>query len=99
MSSASTIGDSIAPHGCWSGGVITGGSSNVLFNGKPAASISSPGTPHDWTCSDPPPPHNVFISEGSGTVLINGKPAARIGDSTNCGSVISSGSANILIGD
>lgn len=98
MPSASTVGDAIAPHGCWSGGTISAGSGDVLINGKPAARVADPGTPHSWICPKPPPPHGVAISGGSGTVLINGKPAARIGDPTDCGSTVSSGSGNVIIG-
>lgn len=37
---------------------------------------------------------------GSGhDCFLNGKPAACIGDSINCGSVITSGSGNVIIGD
>lgn len=98
MASAARIGDSILPHDCWSGGVISSGSGDVLINGKPAARIGDSGTPHTWTCPDSKPPHGVVISSGSGSVLINGKPAARIGDGTACGSSISAGSGNVLIG-
>ena len=98
MASASTIGDAILPHGCWSGGVISSGSPDVLINSKPAATIGDSGTPHTWICANPPPPHSVTISSGSGSVLINGKPVARIGDATDCGSTISSGSGDVLIG-
>ena len=98
MAAAARLTDPIAPHGCWSGGVITGASSNVIIEGKPAARVDDPGSPHSWICPEPPPPHGVVISSGSGTVMINGKPAARVGDSTNCGSVIIGGSSKVVIG-
>lgn len=98
MASSSRVGDSIAPHGCWSGGAVSSGSSNVLVNGKPAARISDSGTPHGWICPESNPPHGVVISGGSGSVFINGMSAARIGDATGCGSMISSGSSNVLMG-
>lgn len=98
MPSASTIGDAILPHGCWSGGTITGGSGDVLVNGKPVARVGDPGSPHSWICPKPPPPHPVSISGGSGSVLVNGMPVARVGDPTSCGTTISSGSGDVLIG-
>ena len=98
MSGISTVGDPIAPHGCWSGGVISSGSPDVLINGKPAARVGDSGTPHSWICPKSKPPHEVILSSGSSTILINGKPAARIGDSTSCGSVIIAGSANVIAG-
>ena len=98
MPAAARLSDPIAPHGCWSGGVISGASGDVLINGIPAARLGDPGTPHSWICPKPPPPHGVTISAGSGTVLINGKPAARVGDSTGCGTVISGGSGTVIIG-
>ena len=98
MPSASTIGDSTIPHPCWSGGTISSASPDVLINGKPAAFKGSAGTPHSWTCPDGGGPHGVVISAGSGTVMINGKPSARVGDPTGCGSMVGSGSGDVIIG-
>lgn len=74
MPAASRIGDAIAPHGCWSGGTISGGAGTVIINGIPAARVGDPGTPHSWICPNPPGPHGVTISGGSGTVVIEGLP-------------------------
>ena len=98
MPSASVLGDPILPHACWSDGVISAGSPDVLIGGKPASFEGCAGTPHSWTCPDGGGPHPVKISAGSGTVMINGKPATRIGDPTDCGSAVSAGSADVVIG-
>jgi uncharacterized Zn-binding protein involved in type VI secretion len=98
MAAAARLTDQIAPHGCWSGDVISSASSNVVIGGQPAARQGDSGVPHTWICPGGSPPHSVTISGGSGSVYINGLPAARIGDPTDCGSVISSGSSNVTIG-
>ena len=65
---------------------IVSGSSDVLINGMPAATVGS-GT----GCG-------ASIAVGSSTVTINGKPAAVLGSATTHGGVIVSGSGNVLIG-
>lgn len=95
MPSASTLGDAFLPHDGWSGGVVTSGSSDVLINGKPASRVGDSGTPHTKPKN---PPHSVIISSGSNSVLINGKPAAHIGSAASCGSTVSSGSADVIVG-
>jgi len=70
--------------------VITG-SANVLINSLPAARKGDMLVPHH--------PGIRTISEGSASVKINGMEAARITDSINCGGVLITGSANVLIGD
>lgn len=71
------------------GGPVTQGESNVLFNGKPVATMGSM-----CTCVGPPD----TIVQGNPTVLVNGKPIACVGDMTAHGGVIVSGSPNIIIG-
>ena len=71
------------------GGPITQGEPNVLFNGKPVATMGS-----ICTCVGPPD----TIVQGNPSVLINGKPIACVGDMTAHGGVIASGSPNIIIG-
>lgn len=71
------------------GGPITQGEANVLFNGKPVATMGSM-----CTCVGPPD----MIVQGNPTVLINGKAIACVGDMTAHGGVIVSGSSNIIIG-
>jgi uncharacterized Zn-binding protein involved in type VI secretion len=70
--------------------VITG-SVNVLINSMPAGRQGDMLVPHH--------PGVRLINEGSSSVLINGQPAARVTDAINCGGVLITGSANVLIGD
>ena len=84
------------PHGCYPPSPIISASSNVFINGQPAARLGDSVAPHG--CSNCPP-HPRTIASGSASVFINGRPAARIGDAVNCGGVIISGSANVIIGD
>ena len=97
MPSASTVGDSILPHDCWSGGTISSGSGDVLLNGKLAATVGDSGTPHSWVCPGSAPPHPVTIISGSSSVLVNGKPMAFIGSETDCGTFVGSGSPDVII--
>ena len=69
--------------------MIVGGSSNVKINSLGAARKGDKAL-----CVGPPD----SISKGSTTVFINGKPAARMGDPTEHGGTITSGSANVNIG-
>ena len=71
------------------GGPITQGEPNVLFNGKPVATVGSL-----CICNGGPD----TIVTGNPTVLINGKAIACVGDSSAHGGVIVSGSSNIIIG-
>jgi uncharacterized Zn-binding protein involved in type VI secretion len=78
----------LGPH---SGGpVLPPGVPNVLIGGKPAAVVGTP-----VQCKGP----LDSIVKGSSTVLIGGKPAARLGDLTAHGGMITSGCANVIIGD
>ncbi len=68
-------------------GIIDGGlSTNVLINGRPAATVNSTATnqPPHIPIGGPsfqiPPTNRATIMMGSTTVLINGKGAARNGD-------------------
>jgi uncharacterized Zn-binding protein involved in type VI secretion len=67
-------------------GTLTGNlSTNVLIEGKPAATIGSiaMNTPPHIPQGGPfqvPPTNQAQVLTGSPTVLINGKPAARAGD-------------------
>ncbi len=65
---------------------IVTGSSDVLINGMPAATVGS-GT----ACG-------ASVAAGSSTVTINGKPAAVLGSATTHGGVIVSASGNVLVG-
>lgn len=69
-------------------GIIDGGTStNVMIEGRPAATVGSSATntpPHiptpPGTAFQIPPTNRGTITRGSSTVMINGKPAARTGD-------------------
>lgn len=67
-----------------SSGVITGGSQNVMVNGKPAARQG------DGTTGG-------ALIEGSSNVFINGKPATVIGNRTGCGGSVTSGGHGVFI--
>ncbi|PID68243.1 MAG: hypothetical protein CR968_02510 [Flavobacteriia bacterium] len=71
------------------GGPVAQGEANVLFNGKPVATMGSM-----CTCVGPPD----MVAQGNPSVLINGKPISTVGDMTAHGGVIVSGEANIIIG-
>ena len=96
MPKAARLNDMGGPHGCYPPSPVISASSNVFINGQPAARLGDSVVPHG--CSNCPP-HPRTIASGSASVFINGRPAARIGDAVNCGGVIISGSANVIIGD
>lgn len=74
----------------FAGTILGGCSTNVLIEGKPAATVGSTATnlpPHipQGGPFQRPPTNQGTIIMGSATVLINGKPAARMGDTaTTC---------------
>lgn len=65
-------------------GVITGGSQNVMVNGKPAARQGDATT-------------GGALIEGSSNVFINGKPATMTGNRTGCGGSVTSGGHGVFI--
>jgi len=65
-------------------GVVTGGSSSVTVNGKPAARQGDTTT-------------DGALVEGVPNVFINGKPATVIGNRTGCGGAVTSGSHGVFI--
>jgi uncharacterized Zn-binding protein involved in type VI secretion len=67
-------------------GIVT-----VLIGGSAGATVGN-----QCTCVSPAPD---VIQQGSATVKIGGQNAARQGDATAHGGIISSGFANVLIGD
>lgn len=67
------------------GTIDSGVSTNVMIQGRPAATVGSGATnmpPHipPGGAFVNPPTNQATIISGSATVLINGKPAARAGD-------------------
>ena len=65
-------------------GVVTGGSSNVTVNGRPAARAGDTTT-------------DGALIEGSPNVFINGKPATVIGNRTGCGGAVTGGAHGVFI--
>lgn len=96
MGKAARNGDAGDGHGCFPPTTITGGSPDIIINGRPAARQGDPLAAHG--CGDCSP-HGRVIAEGSSTVIFNGKPAARTGDAIDCGGVIIGGSGDVIIGD
>ena len=96
----------------FAGQLMTGLSTDVLINGRPAAvqgSVAQNMPPH--ICPPPasfskPPTNQGRVLIGSPTVLVNGKPLARLGDQVaTCNdpadlpsSAITGGSADVLVG-
>ena len=96
----------------FAGQLMTGLSTDVLINGRPAAvqgSVAQNMPPH--LCPPPasfskPPTNQGRVLIGSPTVLVNGKPLARLGDPVaTCNdpadlpsSAITGGSADVLVG-
>lgn len=66
---------------------INSGSSNVLFDGLPAAREGDTSECGSELCG-----------RLSSTVLINGKAAARVDSEGSAGNVVTAGSATVLIG-
>lgn len=85
MPNAARVGDA-ASHG----GAIVSGSGDTFINGSSAAIVGG----SIATCAI----HGAApVACGSGSVFINGSNAARLGDVTGCGSVIASGSGDVII--
>ncbi len=78
----------LVPHG--GGPILPPGVPSVMIGGKPAAVVGNPVQCRGVVDS---------ILKGSSTVRIGGKPAARSGDLTAHGGMITSGCANVMIGD
>ena len=72
------------------GGSIIGSGYTVFVNGKPAALVGDPITPH----GDSPHTTSRLVSR-SGSVYFQGKSVARSGDVASCGHSISTSSTNV----
>lgn len=83
------LSDGNTPH--VGGVVMPPGIVTVLIGGSAGATVGN-----QCTCVSPAPD---VIQQGSATVKIGGQNAARQGDATAHGGIISSGFANVLIGD
>lgn len=73
-------------------GELVTGSSDVFYNGRPAARAHVDSTLCSKHSGLPP------IATGSATVFINNMPSARVDDNIKCGAVIVEGSPDISIG-
>lgn len=69
------------------GGIAVLGSTDVIINGRPAAMILSPVTPHPCCGAPGCDAHcaAVIIGPGSPSVMVNGKPMIVQGDVDSCG--------------
>lgn len=94
MPGAARKGDICSGHDCFPPRESIEGSENVFINGIPAHRKGDEWKEHCCGIC-----HTSILSSGSSSVFINGKPAGRIGDEIECGSVVSSGSYNVFIGD
>ncbi len=96
MPKAARLGDTGSGHECFIPSNIIAGSPNIFINNIPAARLGDALAPHGCSSCIP---HSRNIAMGSQSVFMNGQPAARVGDDINCGGVIITGSADVLIGD
>ena len=71
------------------------GCNTVLINGLPAGRMTDMFLDHGCEEHEDHAPHLI---QGCNTVLIGGLPAGRMGDFTDCGAVVVTGSANVMIG-
>lgn len=77
------------------GGIITGGDSSVLVNGRPIATPGLGVTPHP-PCG-PKAPQHCFArtTGGSSSVFVNRKPVLLTGNKDTCSHARSAGSSNV----
>jgi uncharacterized Zn-binding protein involved in type VI secretion len=96
MPAQARVGDPGVPH-C-SPYVIATGSTDVIVNGKPAATVGSLSTPHLIPAGRFCVTHVAPVVFGSRSVIINGKPAARVGDPLGGCTLIALGSFDVITG-
>lgn len=89
------IGDMASGHACYAPHPTLTGSFNVKANGLGVHRIGDNIAPHccGIVC------HPSMAATGSTTVKANGIPITRVGDMANCGSVLVTGSFNVIIND
>lgn len=85
-------GDTCTGHGGFPPRANDEGSPNVFVNGIPAHRQGDHWVTHCAGNSC----HDGTLSGGSSSVFVNGKPLGRIGDDVSCGSVVASGSPDVL---
>jgi uncharacterized Zn-binding protein involved in type VI secretion len=99
MPAVTRQGDVCTGHDCFPPRVSTEGSGNVFINKIPAHRQGDSWAPH--TCTDPKTPHGTHagvLAGGSSSVRVNGQPLGRIGDPVSCGSLVASGSPDVIAG-
>ena len=94
MASVVRQGDSCSGHGKFPPRSATGGSSDVLVNGRAAMRVGDGWAVH----TDGETAHAGSQSGGSSSVMVNGQGIARSGDAVSCGSTASGGSSDVLAG-
>lgn len=80
-------------HSCFAPQTALQASTDVLINNRGAHRQGDLWSTH--SCNDS---HNGTLTIGSTTVLVNGKGLGRIGDFITCGSVVMTGSTDVLAG-
>lgn len=97
MPAVTRKGDSCTGHGTFPPRSSSGGSSNVIVNGKAAHRQGDGWSAHRST-KKPYPVHGGALAGGSSTVFVNGKPLGRVGDGVSCGSAVAQGSSDVIAG-
>ena len=69
-------------------------SDNVIVNGLGAHRVGDHWTQHQFG----PGSHDTVSKTGSSTVFVNDKAVVRIGDTTQCNSIVITGSNNVEVG-
>lgn len=91
---AGRIFDMCSGHDCHCPRPAIEGSENVFVNGRRVLRLGDTFTIH--CCGEEC--HYGYLSQGSTTVTANGKGIGYIGCGVTCGSVLQTGSDNVLIG-
>jgi uncharacterized Zn-binding protein involved in type VI secretion len=78
--------------GSTAGGILIGGSGDVIVNGNGAVRVGDKVAPHGNA-----PHNNPTMIQGSGTVFVNGKSVCRAGNAASCGHS-ATGSGNVFAG-
>ncbi len=93
---AARFADLCTGHGCYPPRPNIQGSPDVFINDRAAHRQTDAWAPH---CCPKRGCHGAVTVSGSATVSVNDLEAARIKDPVSCGSVIMTGSTDVIIGD
>ena len=94
----SRLGDIAVPagnHVLWPPTSFNQGCASVFVNGAPATTMTHTYAVHCLGNSC----HAPIQETGSGTVFLEGNGSARIGDKTDCGMLVGTGSSDVFTGD